>query len=74
MPAVNPSLKQQAHELIERLPEDSEWADLAYQFALLASVERGVADVDAGRVVDGKDVLRWIESWGTDHELPPPGG
>lgn len=29
-------------------------------------------DVQAGRVVDGAEVLAWLRSWGTDRELPPP--
>lgn len=69
---MNTSLKQQAHELIERLPDGARWEDLAYQFAVRASVERGLQDIDAGRVMDSREVLEWIESWGTDQELPPP--
>ena len=33
----------------------------------------GLADVvDAGRIIDGDQVLAWIESWGSESELPPP--
>lgn len=32
----------------------------------------GLADVEAGRLVDGDEVLAWIESWGKDDELPMP--
>ena len=32
----------------------------------------GIADADAGRLIDHKRVAEWLESWGTDHELPPP--
>jgi predicted transcriptional regulator len=32
----------------------------------------GLADVEAGRVIDGDKVMAWIESWGSDNELPPP--
>jgi len=66
------TLKQQAHEFIDQLHHVESWEKLAYHFAVRASIERGLADVQAGRVVDGDAVLRWIESWGTDHELPPP--
>jgi prevent-host-death family protein len=38
-----------------------------------AAVARGTADLDAGRVVPGEDVERWLASWGTADELPPPG-
>ena len=36
------------------------------------AIEAGVADADAGRVVDHHAVAAWLESWGSDNELPPP--
>lgn len=32
----------------------------------------GLADVDAGRLIDHERVLAWAESLGTDNPLPPP--
>jgi predicted transcriptional regulator len=63
-----PTPKQQARALIERLPDTATWTDVAEALAL----EEGLADVKAGRLVDGDQVLRWLDSWGTDHELPSP--
>ncbi len=65
---TSPNPKQQARELIERLPDTATWDDVAEALA----VEEGLADLRAGRVVDGGQVMRWLESWGADHELPPP--
>ena len=31
-----------------------------------------VASVQAGKVVDGDKVHAWLDSWGTDNELPAP--
>jgi predicted transcriptional regulator len=31
-----------------------------------------LAELDAGQVVDGDEVLAWIDSWGSDKELEPP--
>jgi predicted transcriptional regulator len=42
--------------------------DIAFQQA----VADGVASLDAGRSVPYEDVRRWLLSWGTDSELPPP--
>ena len=44
------AFKQEAHKLIDQLPETASWNDLMYQAALRASIERGLADVAAGRV------------------------
>jgi len=31
-----------------------------------------LAGLDAGQVVDGDEVLAWIESWGSENEREPP--
>ncbi len=34
--------------------------------------QKAMADMDAGRFVTHEAVVRWLKSWGTDNELPPP--
>ena len=37
------------------------------------AIRKAVEQADAGGpFVAMEDVKRWVESWGTDHELPPP--
>jgi predicted transcriptional regulator len=36
------------------------------------AVTLGIASADAGRVVAYEAVRRWMLSWGTDSESPPP--
>ncbi|HEX4303216.1 MAG TPA: hypothetical protein VHZ78_10510 [Rhizomicrobium sp.] len=38
----------------------------------LAAIDEGFADIAAGRTVSAERVRLWIESLGTDRELPPP--
>lgn len=52
------SLKQQAHALIDHLPDTATWDDVVYEMAVRRSIERGMADADAGRLTDAKDVRR----------------
>lgn len=58
MTATATNLKQQAHELIDRLPDGATWDDVVYEMAVRRSIERGLADADAGRLTDLKDVRR----------------
>ena len=51
------AIKQQAHELIDTLPETATWADLLYTLELRADIEAGIADAKAGRVTS-TDELR----------------
>lgn len=36
------------------------------------AISEGLADADAGRLVPNEEVKAWVESWGSDNELPPP--
>jgi prevent-host-death family protein len=46
--------------------------ELRERHEFLQAVAEGVADSEAGRVVDHKKVRRWLETWGTDREKEPP--
>ncbi len=54
MPSTN--VKQAAHQLIDRLPEEVTWDEVAYQIEVRASIERGLADADAGRLISQEDI------------------
>lgn len=53
-----PFLKRQAHELIDNLPESATWEDVAYEVELRASIERGLADADSGRLIPVEDLMK----------------
>ena len=50
--------KAQAHELIDQLPDNASWHDLAYRMVVRWEIERGLADSDAGRVTPVEEVMR----------------
>ncbi|MDB5969342.1 MAG: hypothetical protein JWQ90_1792 [Hydrocarboniphaga sp.] len=60
MPTTSPAatLKQKAHALIDQLPEDASWEDLAYEMELRASIDRGLADAKAGRMIPVEDLMK----------------
>ncbi|KLD76032.1 hypothetical protein FZ025_10485 [Xanthomonas hyacinthi] len=51
------TLSQQVHQIAEQLPPEATWDDVRYQVELHASIERGLADVKAGRVVPVEELL-----------------
>ena len=53
-----PSFKQQAHALIDRLPEGADWKDLVYEASIIQDIEEGLADSEAGRVTENNEVRR----------------
>jgi len=52
------TLKQQAYQLIDQLPDDATWHDLAYRAAVRADIEAGLADSAANRVTPVEDILQ----------------
>ncbi len=52
------TLRQQVHLIADALPPEATWDDVRYQVELRASVERGLADVEAGRVIAVEDLMQ----------------
>jgi len=40
--------------------------------ALMQSIAKGRAQVEAGDGIPGEEMSRWLRSWGSENELPPP--
>ena len=60
--AEQPSIKPDARQLVESLPESATWDDLAYEIYVRQSIDAGVADAEAGRLVEHDDALARIRS------------
>lgn len=52
------NIKTSAHELIDQLPENVSWSELAYHIEVRASIERGIEDADAGRTYTTEEVKK----------------
>ena len=50
----NANRKEQAHALIDKLPDDATWDDMMRELYEHQAIERGLSDSDAGRVTDNK--------------------
>lgn len=51
-------VKEEAHRLVDKMPEDSTWDDLIHQIYVRQVIERGFADSKAGRTKDVGEVRR----------------
>ncbi|MEA1900641.1 MAG: hypothetical protein U9N47_07735 [Thermodesulfobacteriota bacterium] len=52
------NIKQEAHRLLEKLPDKATWDDLMYQIYVRQTIEAGIKDSDKGRTVDVKEVRK----------------
>jgi hypothetical protein len=52
------SIKKQAHQLVDNLPDSATWEDVMYRIYVRQSIEAGVKDSDEGRTIDVKEVRK----------------
>ena len=45
-------IRPDAQRLVDQLPADATWDDLAYEVYVCQAIEQGVADADAGRTLN----------------------
>jgi predicted transcriptional regulator len=60
-------IKDMAKPAPQQLPEDD-----PETAALRAVVAEARASLDKGQYIRHEDMRRWLLSWGTENELPPP--
>lgn len=53
-----PMRKDEAHELVNRMPENATWDDLIDEIYVRQVIEQGLADSKAGRTADVLEVRR----------------
>ena len=52
------NIKQEAHRILEKLPDKATWDDLMYQIYVRQTIEAGIKDSNEGRTVDVKEVRK----------------
>ncbi|OAI38851.1 hypothetical protein AYO38_08775 [bacterium SCGC AG-212-C10] len=52
------TIHDEAHRIIDRLPENASWDDLLEEIHLQLMIERGFADIRAGRKKSNDEVRR----------------
>jgi predicted transcriptional regulator len=50
--------KEEAKELLDRIPDHATWDDIMYQFYVEKKVEQGLRDLEEGNVVPHEDVKK----------------
>ncbi|HEY1378427.1 MAG TPA: hypothetical protein VGF55_16630 [Gemmataceae bacterium] len=58
MSAAPTTIKDEAHRIVDQLPDTASWEDLIYRLYVRQSIEAGLRDAEAGRVESVADVRR----------------
>jgi hypothetical protein len=52
------SVKQKAHQLLDKLPDSASWEDVMYRIYVRQAIEAGIKDSDQGRTTDVREVRK----------------
>jgi predicted transcriptional regulator len=55
-------IKPEAQRLVEALPETATWDDLAYEVYVRQAIAAGLAEADAGRIVEHEEALARVRA------------
>ncbi len=55
--------KEEAFQLLERLPDDVSLETILYRLLVKAKIERGLAEIEAGQTVPHEQVMEDLEQW-----------
>jgi hypothetical protein len=60
---TKPNAKETVRQLLEELPEDTSLEDIQYHIYVREKIERGLEDVQDGRVLEQDEVERRMAKW-----------
>ena len=55
--------KQEVRRLLDDIPDDASFEDIQYRIYVCQKIERGLKDVDEGRVVSQQEIERRMAKW-----------
>ncbi len=57
------SAKDEVRKILDRIPDDSSFEDIQYHIYVREEIERGLKNIDEGRVLSQEEVERRISKW-----------
>ena len=62
------NLKQEAHKLVDQLPDGATWEDVMYEAYVRQAVQEGINAADRGEFASEEEVRRRFAKWGVGIE------
>ena len=55
--------KELMHKVVDQLPDEADWDEAIDRLLYIKGIERGLADVKAGKTISHEELLKRIETW-----------
>jgi len=55
--------KEEVRRMLDQIPDDASFEDIQYHIYVCQKIERGLRDIEEGRVISQKDIERRMSKW-----------
>ena len=55
--------KEEVRKILEQIPDDSSFEDIQYYIYVREKIERGLGDIEKGRIIDQEEIERRMNKW-----------
>ncbi len=55
--------KDEIKKMLERIPDNASFEDIQYHIYVREKIERGLADIEEGKVLDQDEVEKRMQKW-----------
>jgi len=55
--------KEEVRKMLEQIPDDSSFEDIQYHIYVREKIERGLKDIEEGRIPDQEEIERRMSKW-----------
>ncbi len=60
---ITSSPKQQTLKMLRNLRDDATYEDIMYKLYVLTNIQKGLDDIEAGRIISHEDVKKSLKKW-----------
>ena len=57
------TVKEQAHKIIDTLPDNTSLNDIAYTLYVISKVEQGEKEIEEGKGIPHEEAIKIMKSW-----------
>lgn len=72
MSTANVTAKDRVRDVLDQLPDDATLTEIVRAIAFSKMVETGLAQAEAGQLIEDQEVLKLVEAWEASAGLQKP--
>jgi predicted transcriptional regulator len=55
--------KEEVRKMLDQIPDNASFEDIQYHIYVCEKIERGLKDIEEGRVLSQDEIEKWMSKW-----------